>query len=259
MRIGPRYDGVIERIGAALNLVPTPVGLAMFGMPIARTLQVAQRTGVFRELAAGPVSAEELAGRLDLREQGLALLLDALAAADVVRSGRDGRYALHKRVGKWLDPASPSYVGDFFADTAHYWDWWAGLEDLVRDGAHVELHDRPADDPYWRSYITGQYQLARLSSAAVARAVALPADARSLLDVAGAHGEFSMALCRRHAQLQATVVDLPGSARVGREIVAAAGMAERVRHIEGDMFAADLEGPHDGALAFNIVHHLSPE
>ncbi|HEX7292230.1 MAG TPA: class I SAM-dependent methyltransferase [Conexibacter sp.] len=259
MRIGARYDGVVERLGAALNLVPAPVGLSMFGMPIARAVQVAQRTGVFRELASGPASAAELAPRLGLREPGVALLLDALAAADVLRADRDGRHALPRRWAKWLDPASPSYVGDFVADTAHYWEWWAELEPLLRDGTHVELHEMDADDPYWRSYITGQYQLARLSSAAVARAVALPGGARSLLDVAGAHGEFSMALCRRNAQLQASVVDLPGSVRIGREIVAAAGMSERVRHVEGDMFATDLGGPHDGALAFNIIHHLSPE
>ena len=68
-----------------------------------------------------------------------------------------------------------------------------------------------------------------------------------------------MALCRRHPGLRATIVDLPGSARIGREIVAEAGMADRVHHVEGDMFEADLGGPHDGALCFNIVHHLSPE
>lgn len=259
MRIGLRYDNVTERIGAALNLVPTPVGLAMYGMPIARTVQVAQRTGVLRELADGPADAGQLATRLGLREQGTRRLCDALAAAGLLKLRRDGRYALPRRMRKWLDPASSTYVGGFVSDTAHYWEWWAGLEELVRDGRHVELHDKPADDPYWRSYITGQHQLARLSSAAVARAVALPDGAGSLLDVAGAHGEFSMALCRRHEGLRATVVDLPGSARVGREIVAHAGMAERVRHVEGDMFAADLGGPHDGALAFNIVHHLSPE
>jgi hypothetical protein len=47
----------------------------------------------------------------------------------------------------------------------------------------------------------------------VGGALALPPRARSLLDVAGGHGEFSMALCRRHAGLSATIVDLPGSAR----------------------------------------------
>jgi hypothetical protein len=54
-------------------------------------------------------------------------------------------------------------------------------------------------------------------------------------------------------------VDLPGSAAIGREIVAAAGMSERVSYVEGNMFEAGYGGPHDGALAFNIVHHLSPE
>ena len=68
-----------------------------------------------------------------------------------------------------------------------------------------------------------------------------------------------MALCRRHPGLNATVVDLPGSARIGRKIVTEAGMADRVGYVEGDMFEADLDGPHDGALLFNIIHHLSPE
>lgn len=259
MRIGVKYDGPIERIGGALNLVPVPVGLAMFGMPIARSLQVAQTTGMLTRLAEGPAAAPELAQELGLRAQGTALVLDVLTVSGVLEAGSDGRYSLSKRSAKWLSPDSSSYVGDFLADTTHYWEWWQHLEELVRDGRSIELHDKPADDQYWRSYITGQYQLARLSSAAVAKAVALPANARSLLDVAGAHGEFSMALCRRHQDLVATVVDLPGSAAIGREIVGQNGMSERVRHLEGDMFKTDFGGPHDGALAFNIIHHLSPE
>jgi hypothetical protein len=260
MRIGPRYDGLIERIGAALNLLPVPVGLSMFGMPVARSLQVAQQLGVLGELALGPQTAGDLAAKLGLREQGTRRILDVLVAAGMVSLDSSERYRLASRARKWLDPASDTYVGDFLADTAHYWSWWEQLDDLVRDGRSIELHDRQAEDPYWRSYITGQYQLARLSSAAVAKAVAVEtAEPRSLLDVAGGHGEFSMALCRRHPTLSATVVDLPGSARIGEEIVAGAGMSDRVRHLAGDMFGADLGGPHDIALVFNIIHHLSPQ
>jgi len=112
---------------------------------------------------------------------------------------------------------------------------------------------------YWRNYIRGQYQLARLTSKEAAAIVALPDGASSLLDVAGAHGEFSMALCRRHAGLSATVVDLPGSARIGREIVEQAGMSDRLTYVEGDMYEVDLGGPHDGALCFSIIHHLTPD
>jgi 2-polyprenyl-3-methyl-5-hydroxy-6-metoxy-1,4-benzoquinol methylase len=259
VRLGVHYDSFTERIGGVLNQVPIPLGLAMLGMPAARSIQVAQRTGVFAELAAAPASAAELAERLGLRAQGTGLMLDTLVASEVLELGSDERYALPRRIRKWLAPDSKHYVGDFLSDTYHYWEWWEGLEDLVRDGRSIELHDRAPDDPYWDSYITGQFQLARLSSAAVAKAVALPPGARSLLDVAGGHGEFSMALCRRHAGLSATVIDLPGSARVGKAIVERAGMSQRVSYAVGDMFGADLGGPHDGALAFNIVHHLSPE
>ena len=259
MRLGVKYDGVGERIGGALNMIPIPIGLAMFGMPLARSLQVAQDTGMLGELAQAPPTAAELAQNLQLRDPGVRRVLDVLVASGQLELDSSERYSFARRAAKWLDPSSETYVGGFLADTAHYWSWWQGLEELVRDGRSIELHDKPPEDPYWRSYMIGQYQLARLSGAPVAKAVALPDGARSLLDVAGGHGEFSMACCRRQPGLDATIVDLPGSARAGREIVAEAGMSERVHHVEGDMFTTELGGPHAGALVFNIIHHLSPD
>lgn len=259
MRITAAPDGLTERIGLMLNRLPTPIGEAMFAMPVARSLQVAQRTGMLAALAEGPREPAELAEHLGLQAAGTELVLDVIASLGHVELLPDGRYEMSDRARRWLDPKSDQYLGDFLADTGEYWQWWQDLEGLVRDGNHVELHDKAPEDPYWRSYIRGQYQLARLSSDELAKAVPLARGAHSLLDVAGAHGEYSMALCRRHPGLKATVVDLPGSVRIGREIVSGAGMDDRVHHVESDMFEADLGGPHDGALCFNIVHHLTPD
>jgi hypothetical protein len=259
MRIAATPDGLAERVGLMLNRLPTPIGEAMFAMPVARALQVAQRTGMLGALAEDARDPAELAEHLGLQPTATRLVLDVVASLGHVELRADGRYEMSERARRWLDPRSDHYLGDFLADTGEYWSWWQRLEDVVRGGGHLDLHDRPADDPYWRSYILGQYQIARLSSAEVAKAVPLQRGAHSLLDVAGAHGEFSMALCRRHPGLRATIVDLPGSARIGREIVSGAGMDDRVRHVEGDMLEADFAGPHDGALCFNIVHHLTPE
>jgi 2-polyprenyl-3-methyl-5-hydroxy-6-metoxy-1,4-benzoquinol methylase len=259
MRIAAVPDGAVERLGLLLNKLPTPIGEAMFAMPIARCLQVAQRTGMLAALAEGPREPGELAEHLGLQKTGTARVLDVIASLGHVKQNPDGRYEMTKSGRPWLDPRSDTYLGDFLADTAEYWDWYGRLEDLVRDGTHAELHEKDADDPYWQSYIRGQYQIARLSSAEVAKAIPLAKGAHSILDVAGAHGEFSMALCRRHEGLRATIVDLPGSAKVGEQIVAEAGMSDRVRHLVGDMFEVNYDGPYDGALAFNIIHHLSPE
>jgi SAM-dependent methyltransferase len=259
MRIAAVPDGPVERLGLLLNKVPTPIGEAMYSMPIARSLQVAQRTGILAAIAEGPRKPGELAEHLGLQKTGTTRVLDVIASLGHVRQLPDGRYEMTKSGRPWLDPRSDTYLGDFLADTAYYWDWYGRLEDLVRDGTHAELHAKDADDPYWQSYIRGQYQLARLSSAEVAKTIPLARGAHQVLDVAGAHGEYSMALCRRHEGLRATIVDLPGSARVGEKIVGEAGMSERVRHLVGDMFEVDYGGHYDGALCFNIIHHLTPE
>ena len=115
------------------------------------------------------------------------------------------------------------------------------------------------DDPSWDSYIRGQHELARLSAPEVARALELEPGARSVLDLGGAHGWFSAVLCDRHPGLRATVVDLPGSVAVGREILCESGHAGRVDHVEGSVFEAELGEGHDLALIFNLVHHLRPE
>jgi SAM-dependent methyltransferase len=259
MRIAAVPDGVRERLALLTGQLPTPIGEAMFSMPVARSLQVAQRTGILGALADGPREPGELAEHLGLQPKATARVLDVIASLGHLRLLPDGRYEMTKRARAWLDPRSDTYLGDFLADTAHYWDWYAGLEELVREGRHVELHEKDVDDPYWQSYIRGQYQMARLSSAEVAKTIPLVRGAHSVLDVAGAHGEYSMALCRRHEGMRATIVDLPGSARVGEEIVAAAGMTDHVRYLVGDMFEVDYDGHYDCALCFNIVHHLSPE
>ncbi len=258
MRLTFVPDSLTERIGLLLKQAPLPVGRAFFGMPMARSVGVAQRMGLFRELAAGPASAAELAERVQAQPDRLRMLLDLLAGERLL-TRREGRYSLGAEARRWLDPASLRYVGTFIEHTLDYWEWWGDLERVVRGGDSFAIHDADPDDPSWPVYIRGQYELARLSAGEVARALKLPGSPTSLLDVAGGHGWFAAALCQRHATLRATVVDLPGSVAVGREIMRETGMDRVVRHETGDMFAADLGGPHDAALCFSILHHLSPE
>jgi 2-polyprenyl-3-methyl-5-hydroxy-6-metoxy-1,4-benzoquinol methylase len=259
MRIKPGADDVLERLAISLNLVPLPGAYAMYGMIAGRVVGVAQRLGVFAQLLKGPATAGRVAEQLELQVPGTRLLCENLAGLGILE--QDGHtFSMSKRSRKWLDPASASYIGTWLEHTTTYWQWYGDLERIVRDGGSFEIHREAAEDEdYWRLYITGQYELARLSSAEVAKAIRLGERPTALLDVAGAHGWFSAELCKRHETLHATVLDLPGSARVGREIIAKAGLSDRVEHRDGDMFESELGGPYDGALVFDIIHHLSGE
>jgi SAM-dependent methyltransferase len=81
-------------------------------------------------------------------------------------------------------------------------------------------------------------------------------DPRELLDVAGGHGAFAIAMCRRFPRLRATVLDLPASAAVGRGIVAEHGFQERIGFREGDALRDPLGEQLDVIAVFNLLHHL---
>jgi len=140
-----------------------------------------------------------------------------------------------------------------------YWQWWSTLTEITRTGQPVSHHDAEPDAPYWRRYITGQLELARLSAKEVAGRIHVPAGARTVLDIGGGHGWYSAELCRRYPHLTSTVLDLPGSTRVGRDIIAGAGVGDRVSHRDGDVLTAEFGGPYDVVLCFNLIHHLGPD
>ncbi len=258
MRLALRGESLVERVAVRLGLVPAPAAQAWGGLALAGVLVAAERLGITARLAAGPATLGTLRDELDIDETVTRLLLDCLLALGHVDTGPDG-YRLSRTSRRWLDPASELSVARFVAGTSDYWPWWAELSEVARTGRPVGHHDAPDDDPYWRRYIYGQLELARLSAREVATRLRLPAGTTTLLDIGGGHGWYATELCRRHPGLTATVLDLPGSARIGREIVEAAGMSGRVAHVEGNALDADLGDGFHAALCFNLVHHLREE
>ena len=258
MRLGLKSANPAEWLALRAGLVPVPAAEAWGGMGTSGVIVAAVRTGITARLAQGHATADKVAADLGLDPLPTRLLLDCLRSAGQVTE-RSGRYRLSRRARRWLDPASPLSVADYVAGTADYWPWWAGLDETVRTGTSSGSHDAPPDDAYWRRYMTGQMELARLSSAEIARRLPLPPSPRALLDIGGGHGAYSARLVGRYPTLTATVLDLPGSAAIGRELIAAAGLSDRVRFRDGDATTADLGRGYDAVLCFNLVHHLTQE
>jgi len=98
------------------------------------------------------------------------------------------------------------------------------------------------------------------AAAETARRLPVPRGARDMLDIGGSHGYFSVALCRRHDTLSATVLDLPETVEHAAPILAAEGMGEHVVHRAGDALSDDLgTDVYDLVLIAQLVHHFSDE
>src|SRR5947208_400468 len=77
-----------------------------------------------------------------------------------------------------------------------------------------------------------------------------------MLDVGGSHGYFSVAICRRHPQLRATILELPEVRHAG-PLLAKEGMGDRVVHRAGNALTEDLgSAVYDLVFMAAVVHHF---
>jgi 3-hydroxy-5-methyl-1-naphthoate 3-O-methyltransferase len=243
-----------------LGREPDPFLDSFTGLVAARALTTATVLGIFDVLHDGPLGADALAARVGLDPLGAETLLATLQALRYVECGDDGAFRNADVSERLLISSSPESIASFVGAQADlHWRVLDGLPGAVRDGDVYAMHEERQDDsPRWEAYMRGLFEISRRDHERDAKLVPLEAP-RRLVDVAGGHGGFSMAMCRLHPELQATIVDLPPSAANGRKIVAAEGFSDRIDFREGDVFEIGLGDSPDVVSAFNLVHHLSVE
>jgi SAM-dependent methyltransferase len=238
---------------------PDPFLDTFTGLVAARAVTTAVMLGVFEALHETPAAPAELAERLGLDPLGAETLVTALAALGYV--DYRGELARNTEVSeRLLVASSPESIATFIGHQGDlHWQVLDLLPEAVRDGRAYAMHEERHDDAErWEAYIRGLFEISRPEHDANAALVEVESPAR-LVDVAGGHGGFAMAMCRRHPGLRATVLDLPPSAAVGRKIVAEQGFADRVEFREGDVFELGLGESLDVVSVFNLVHHLPEE
>jgi SAM-dependent methyltransferase len=239
---------------------PDPFLDGFTGLVAARALSTAVILGVFEALHERPSTASELGERLGLDPLGAETLVTALATLGYVEDGGDGRVRNTPVTERQLVRSSPESIATFVGEQGDlHWRVLDLLPEAVRSGRPYAMHEeRHGETERWEAYIRGLFEISRPEHDANAALVPVE-DPRNLVDVAGGHGAFSMAMCRRHPGLRATVLDLPPSTAVGRRIVAEEGFSDRVSFRDGDVFELGLGEGVDVVSVFNLVHHLSEE
>jgi SAM-dependent methyltransferase len=255
MKIGAIPGSALEWLALRLELAPRALVDTHAAMLLARTVMAGAELKVFDALAAGALTAEEIATACGAAAAPTALLLDALAACGYLRFG-NGRFALTRRARTWLLSAGPSSVRDKLLLQIVEWRWLETLEEFVRSGRPLDFHDSMTPEERGL-YHRGMRALAGVAGREVASRIPVPAGARRMLDLGGSHGHFAAEICRRHPGLAAEVIDLPQAIETAAPLLAAEGLGERLVHRPGDVTTADLGvEEYDLVLMSNLAHHL---
>ncbi|HEY8042142.1 MAG TPA: class I SAM-dependent methyltransferase [Polyangiaceae bacterium] len=256
MRFGARPDNLVERLLDSASLLPSPLADTLVGTWTVRTVMVASKLGVFDALEDGPVSAAEVARARGTHAAATEKLLGALVGAGYATCDRGGRYALTRMSRRWMRTGSPLSLHDHMMLMFVAWRWVEHYEEYVRTGRALDVH-RDLRDGEWETYQRGMRAIARVSAPEVAMRTPVPRGARAMIDVGGAHGTYSVALCRRHRRLRSTILDLPEAVAASAPLLGAEGLGDRVAHRAGDALRHDYgEGTYDLVFVANLLHHF---
>jgi len=219
-----------------------------------QTLLTANRLGVFDFLADGARTAEEVAAGLQLDPRSTGLFLRACVGLGFLVD-EAGRFANAPVAATFLVKRSPAFMGNAIRYSDQLYATWGRLEDTLRSGkpalaAEAYLGDNPVRT---RTFVQAMHERA----VGVARALVGILDLqgrRSMLDVGGGPGTYSVLLTERFPGLTAEVLELPGVAAVARELVAAAGAGDRVTLRDGDYDSSDFGSGKDVVLMSGMFH-----
>jgi predicted O-methyltransferase YrrM len=227
-----------------------------YGFMASKTLFAALEFDVFGRLADGPKTLVEIATATGIAASRLATLLTACVSVGLL-SKSGARYANAPAAQEYLVRTAPRYFGDYyrFQIDRQVYPAFGGLSEALR-GKRMHFYSVTQDDTE-AGYFSRAQHVGSLGPATVMSRLVDLSGARTLLDVAGGSGAFSITLCRRNPQLACTILDFPAVRPVAEQYVREAGLDHRIRFLAGNALETNWPGGQDAVLISYLMNAVS--
>ena len=209
---------------------------------------------VFSALTGDGLTAPELAENSGAQPEPMRMVLES--CVDLGLLARDGeRYRNTPTAETFLVRGRPAFLGGALTYARDLYPAWGGLTQLVKTGRPTMPPETILGDDKarTRAFVMAMHERAKGIGSILSQVVDLTGRKR-LIDVGGGPGTYSVALCRQTPGLTATVLDRPGVLEVSRELVDAAGFADRVSLLPGDYLETPFGSGFDVALLSGMMH-----
>ena len=218
-----------------------------------RALQVAFELDIFERLGIGSKTARTLAEETKGNPESLELFLNALASLGLIEINGGGFQNTNHGREIFLK-GKPFYVGNYIRLHSHGFGDWAHLKEAVLSGKPIDRPDFFKSDP---SVTTGFAQAMRDTAMGHAEYLAKKLSlkgAKTLLDLGGGPGTFTIQLLKENSELQATIFDLPATLETTRKFIEAEKLNGRVQFQAGNFNEDSVKGSFDVCFLSHIIH-----
>ena len=215
-------------------------------------LHAAVKLSIFEIIDNKQLRSKEVASRLHAQQRGLEMLLNALAAIGLLTK-REGKFSNTLFSRTFLSKESPNYVGNIILYHHSIINSWSRLDYSVKKGRPVRRSAILTDKPMKNFFLMAMLDLAKNIAPELAKAIDLKGR-RSILDVGGGVGLYSIHFCLKNPQLKGVVFDVPAIKPYFEKVIKEFQLLDRIRFIGGDYLRNHFTGKYDAAIISNILH-----
>ena len=221
-----------------------------YGFIASKALFAALELDLFSHLLE-PKTIDALAGESGIPAHRMKTLLATLTALGLIVRDGDG-FRNSPASERYLTRGSPAYFGEYYRLQINR-QIYPALEHLdaglAGDASNLSVDQEGLlSDPAEAEIFSVAQHAASLGPAIRLATTIDLQGSRTLLDVAGGSGAFSITLCRHYPELAATIIDFPNVIEVARRFVADAGLSERIDLTGGNALDTDWPGNQDVVL-----------
>jgi len=220
------------------------------------TLHAGVKLDIFSSIEAGDATAEEMASRLEFNVRAVTVLLNALAAMELIAKTGD-HYANTPTSRTFLVRESPKYIGYMVMHHHHLVEAWARLDRAVRTGGPVRERGN-LDHEERESFLMGMFNMAMEIAPRLPNIIDLKGR-RRFLDLGGGPGTYAIHFCLANPDLKGTVADLSSSRPFAEKTISRFGLADRIDFVPCNYLEEDINGTYDVAWLSHILHGEGPD
>jgi ubiquinone/menaquinone biosynthesis C-methylase UbiE len=224
-----------------------------------KVLVVALEIELFTRVSKGAETVDRVSQECGINVELLRMLTNACKAIGILQ-GRGDALKNSPAAETFLVKGKEGYVGDFMEMVGEqYYDIWRSFKDVmiigkpVRDDRVVRL----SDPKYAETHIRSMHGISLGHARDLASGLGLSGK-KSMLEIGGGRGTYSVALTKANPRLKATVFDSPFSCDIAEKYIKEE-KSKSVTTQGGDYVMDSIPKGHDVIMLTHVMQTLSPE
>ena len=212
---------------------------------------------IFTNIEESGITCNQISHNLNLDEHACERLMNALVSLGFLKK-QNKLFFNTAESSAFLSRKSPDYLGGLMHSN-HLWNTWSNLTKVIKTGvsAHPdEINSRGED--WLTPFITAMHDRAKKQAPLQLASIDL-SEIKSILDMGGGSGAYSMEFASRKPSIDATVFDLPNVVPITKVFLEKEGFSDKVKTYAGDYTTDDLPGGFDMVFLSAIIHSNSLE